>query len=273
MRAITPSPWHSSSRSPWRIAALLPLACGALASAAGAVDHNNLDAGRPLDFDDADAIAYHEKAIEVGASVARPRKGRTGVEGNAEFLYGFAPNSHVSLSFHPDYESENGGRRRLNAGDTTIGVFHNFNREYNNTPAFSLRADASLPTGRDSRGIDFRLRGIASKQIGQYDRLHLNLDLNVNNGAQAGERKTQPGLILGYSKPLGYPTRFDRTLVAQIGYRANPDKGENGLVNVGIGLRQQVGIRSVFDIGISSDIAGGRNRDSFKLVAGYSRQF
>ena len=35
-----------------------------------AVDHNNIDAGRPLDFDDAEAIAYREKALEFVVEVA-----------------------------------------------------------------------------------------------------------------------------------------------------------------------------------------------------------
>ena len=34
-------------------------------------------------------------------------------------------------------------------------------------PAFSVRGDAFFPTGRESQGVGFRLRGIASKQAGQ----------------------------------------------------------------------------------------------------------
>jgi len=236
-----------------------------------AVDHNNLDAGRPLDFDDAEAIAYHEKAFEFGATVVKPRDGKAGLEGAAEFLYGFAPNSHVGFHFDPRYAQDGG--RRFDVGDTGIGVFHNFNREFGNTPAFAVRADAFLPTGRDSRGLDWRLRGIASRQLRQYDRLHLNLDLNVNNGAEPGERKTQPGVLVGYSKPLGYPTRFDRTLLAQVGCRANAAQGESAVTTLGVGLRQQITVRAVFDIGLKSDISGGRNRDSLQVVAGYSTQF
>lgn len=237
-----------------------------------AVDHNNLDAGRPLDFDDAEAIAYREKAFEFGAAITKPKSGKMSVEGAAEFLYGFAPNSHISLDFDPGYTGENGGRRRFDVGDVGIGFFHNFNRESGNTPAFAVRTDAYLPTGRDSSGVDLRLRGIASKQFRQYDRLHLNLDLTLNNSA-AGERKTQPGVVLGYSRPLGYPTRFDRTLLAQAAYRTNSERGENGISTLGLGLRQQVSVRSVFDIGLKSDVSGGRNRDSLQLVAGYSTQF
>ncbi|RYG71139.1 hypothetical protein EON80_05715 [bacterium] len=242
-----------------------------LIPAASAVDHNNIDSTRPLDFDDAESIAFREKAVEFGALLNNPKKGRVGF-GGAEFLYGFAPNSHLSLDFDPAYASQQGSKRRLDAGDIGVGVFHNFNRELPGKAAFSVRADAYLPTGRGSSGVDVRLRGIASRRWHQYDRLHLNVDLGVNSGAASGERRLLPGVILGYSKPLGFPTRFDRTLVAQVGYRASQDRGQSGLLNVGIGLRQQVGVRSVFDIGVKNDLTGGDER-ALTLVAGYSRQF
>jgi hypothetical protein len=238
-----------------------------------AVDHNNIDAGRPLDFDDADAIGQGEKTIEFGASISKPKDGKTAIGASAEYLYGFAPNSHFSLDFHPEYAANESGKRRFDAGDVGIGIFHNFNREFGNTPALSARIDAKLPTGRGSSGIDFRLRGIASKQFQQYSRLHLNVDLNVNNGAESNERKLVPAVVLGYSAPIGYPTNFTRTLVGQIGYRQNDSKGESGILNVGVGLRQQIGIRSVFDIGLKSDVDGGNGREKLALIAGYSRQF
>lgn len=255
---------------------LFTVLCGAFALLpfnANAVDHNNLDAGRPLEFDDAYSIAYREKALEFGASVAKPARGKTEFGGGAEYLYGFAKNSHLSLDFHPRYAGDENGKRRFDAGDVGVGIFHNFNREYGSTPALAVRADASLPTGRGSRGVDFRLRGIATKQFRQYGRLHLNLDLNVNNGAESGERSTLPGVILGYSQPLGYPTRFDRTMLAQVGYRANPLKGESGIATVGVGLRQQIGVQSVLDVGVLSDLSGGESREKWKINVGYSRQF
>ncbi len=257
---------------------LIPALAVLLATPAFAVDHNNLDAGRPLDFDDAASVAYREKAFEVGGAIVKPKDGKTGVEGAAELLYGLAKNSHVSLGFDPKYVADSSGaplgaKRRSDFGAVALGFFHNFNREYGNTPALAVRADAFLPTGRDSQGVDVRLRGIASKQVGRFDRVHLNLDLFLNNSAGAGERKTQPGVILGYSHPLGLPSRFDRTFVAQVGYHANPLSGQNGLTTIGIGLRQQVTVRSVFDVGVTSDVSGGANRESFKLIAGYSTQF
>ena len=238
-----------------------------------AVDHNNLDAGRPLEFDDAQSIAYREKALEFGGALVKPRHGKMGVNGSVEYLYGFARNTHFSLDFDPKFASEDGARRRFDSGDIGVGVFHNFNREYGSTPALSLRADAFLPTGRNSRGVDFRLRGIASRQFGARGKLHLNLDAFLNGASENEVRKFQPGAILGYSQLLGYPSRFDRTLLAQLGYRANELKAETGIINVGVGVRQQVSVQSVFDIGVLSDLSGSASRETFKLVAGYSKQF
>jgi hypothetical protein len=47
------------------------------------------------------------------------------------------------------------------------------------------------------------------------------------------------------------------------------------VLGVGVGLRKQVGYRSVFDLGIQSDLAGwkGAPRDRIRLVVGYSHGF
>ena len=68
--------------------------------------------------------------------------------------------------------------------------------------------------------MDFRLRGISSKTIGPYDHLHLN----VNTETKDGDRSVLPGLILGYSRPLGYPRLFDRTILAEVGVRGGEEK-------------------------------------------------
>ena len=210
---------------------------------------------------------WFKTAVAVDhAAVSKPERGKA-------TLYGFAKNSHLSLGFDPRFAREESGSRRFDSGDIGIGVFHNFNREYESTPALALRADAYLPTNRDSSGVDFRLRAIATKHIFARSQLHLNLHLRIDNSAQNGQRKIQPGIVLGYSQPLGYPSRFDRTLVAQIGYRVNQLHNENGVTTMGLGLRQQVGVQSVFDVGVLSDFTSVSSRERLKIVAGYSRQF
>jgi hypothetical protein len=256
--------------------ASVALALGLIASPAGAVDHNNIDANRPLSFDDAEAVAFREQSLEVGLGLGWPQNRPLGLHLDAEYLYGFALNTHVSLGFEPSI----GGRAedrdtRFDPGDVSVGLLHNFNREYGRTPAFSLRGDVHLPTGRESKGIAFRLRGIMSKQAGQYGRLHVNVDLNANPGAARGDRTFHPGLVLGYSRPIGYPTHFATTGLAELSVRAGEERGTGPVIGVGVGMRRQVGVRSVLDLGIQSDLAGFDRapRDRVRLVAGYSYGF
>jgi hypothetical protein len=240
-----------------------------------AVDHNNIDANRPLSFDDAESIAYREQSIEFGAALLLPEGRSVGGAFDIEYLYGFAPNTHLNIGIDPSI----GGRSdtdntEFDIGDLSVGVLHNFNREYNNTPAFAVRADAALPTGKDSEGVKFRVRGIASKTIGQYDRLHLNLDLNVNTETEENDRSITPGAILGYSRPIGYPRRFDQTVLAELGIRADEEEDGGAIVSVGVGLRKQVGYQSVLDIGLQGNLATDSDaRSEVRFITGYSLAF
>ena len=250
------------------------LACVfSLADRVMAVDHNNIDANRPLDFDDAESIGFREQAIDLGAALTIPEGESVGGEFEIEYLYGFASNTHLNIGIDPSIESEN-EETEFSIGDLSLGVLHNFNREYNNTPAFALRGDVAFPTGNDSEGVDFRLRGIASKTVGQYNRFHLNLDTNLSTATEENERSFIPGVILGYSRPIGYPTSFTRTLLAEVGIRGSEVEDDDAVVSLGMGLRQQIGYQSVLDLGIQGDVAGESGEvNELRLVGGYSFAF
>jgi hypothetical protein len=254
---------------------LLLIAVAALLapSAAHAVDHNNVDEGRPLSFDDAESVAFRERATEVGVLLRDSRGAPLGLQADLELLYGIALNTQVRVDVSPSIGGRSDSRRTsFDVGDVTVGALHSFCREIGSAPAFALRGDLSLPTGRDSHGVGFRLRGIWSKTATQYDRIHLNLDLNVKLSARRDEREFNPALILGYTRPVGYPRQFARTALAEVGVQAGPRKGTGPVILAGIGLRQQVTVRSVVDLGLESEIVGfdGAPRDRIRLIAGYS---
>lgn len=259
-----------------RLRLFAPITALLLTAPAHAADHNNVDARRPLSFDDAEAIAFREQALEFGMGLGWPRRRPLGLTLDAEYLYGFALNSHLSVGFDPSIGGGAGSRdTRFSFGDASLGVFHNFNREYDRMPALSLRGDVFFSTGRDSQGAGFRMRGIMSKQAGQYGRVHVNLDLNANPAAGRGEREFNPGMILGYTRPIGYPRRFTTTGLAEAGVQAGPESGTGPVVTVGLGLRKQVTVRSVVDVGLQSDIAGANRapRDRIRFILGYSTGF
>ena len=249
-----------------------------LAAPTLAIDHDNVDGGRPLVFDDAESIAFRERAIEFGIAPYSPyRRGGLGIGLSAEYLYGFALNSHFSIDFDPSLGARSGsGDQQFTLGNVGLGVFHNFNRETLKTPAYAVRADVYLPTGRGARGAGLRLRGIMRRTFNQYSRFHLNVDANVQTSPQSGDRSFIPAVTVGFTRPLGYPTYFNRTGLAEFGVRASEETGRGAIFYAGVGIRQQVTARSALDVGVQSDFAAtnsGAARDNVRLVAGYSTQF
>ncbi len=249
------------------------LLCGmAIAAISFATDHNNIDSGRPLRFDDAYSIAFRERALEFGVGIDTFRRRRPHLDFKAEYKYGFAKNQDLTIGFDPGYDSED---RRFDAGDIELGYFHGVRREIGNAPALAYRLDVGLPTGRDSRGVDVRLRAIATKAWHQYDKLHLNIDVGLTSGGPDGERDVTLGATLGYSSPFGYPRRFDQTWLAEFALQQSQVRGQGYTGTLGVGIRKQVDVRSVFDVGVESDIFStrGAERTSLRVTVGYSVGF
>lgn len=243
---------------------------------AAAVDHNNIDAGRPLSYDDAEAIAFRELSVEAGPSLVSPYRRRAGVVLDAELLYGFALNTHAGIGV----EAAGGGR--AGSADTNfalealeVNMLHNFNREYGNMPAFSLRSDVVFTPDGSRKGAEVRVRGIASRALVQYDRMHLNIDAVFVTSPESGERSFRPGLVLGYSRPLGYPRNFGRTGLAEIAVRSSDHDDAGAVLSLGVGLRQQITVRAVVDVGLRADVAASQREphDDVTAVAGYSLGF
>lgn len=243
------------------------LVSGALAS-----DHNNIDSGRPLRFDDAYSIGFGERALEYGLSSAWLRGGSMLYDGKFEFKYGFAKNRDIGINFHPSYLEED---KHFDAGNVELSYFQQIQREIDNSPALAFKVDLGLPTGRDSSGIEARLRGIMTKNAGQYDKFHINVDAFFATDPEAGARDVTFGAVFGYSNPLGAPTKFDKTFVAQFAVEQGRMSGEGWTGNLGIGLRQQVSERGVLDFGIESDIfaPSGSRKTPIRLTLGYSYGF
>jgi len=254
--------------------AFLVLAVLGVTRPAAAVDHHNLDSGRPLRVEDARSLAYGEQALEIGLAGAWPRRAPLGLGLHAEYLNGFALNTHLAVGFEPHFGGRSGERdTKPQFGDISLGVFHAFTRETERLPALAARADIVFPTGRHERAVAGRLRGILTRRADQYGRLHVNADLLLSPAAGRGEREVVPGLTLGYSRPLGQPRRFDTTLVAEASVLGGAGRAAGPTVTLGLGIRRQVTPRSVLDAGVQVDAAGSGPRDRLRLILGYSTSF
>lgn len=261
-------------RAPAR--ALSAFAVAALATLGAAqTDHDNLDANRPLRFEDAEPMSYRGLAFEYGLGISLPRRRPLGFDGGFEIIYGIAINSHLEIGIDPSIGGRPGSdntRGRIDAYE--IAYLYNFSQELRNTPALAVKVEASLP-GVSGERAAYRVRGIASRTVGAYSRLHVNLDADFQPDAPAGTRRVRVGGVLGYTNPIGYPREFNTTGLAEIAFIPGVENGQGTTVSFGLGVRRQISPRSVLDIGVQSDVAPGRGVSStpFRLIAGYSTSF
>lgn len=221
-------------------------------------------------------MAFHERSLEFGFGLSAFQNRSTQYEFRNEFKYGFAPNRDFSVSFSPTVGGgTNSTSNKLNANNVELSYFQGLQRETQNSPALAFRVDAGLPTGTGARGVDLRMRGILTKTVNQYDRFHVNVDFNLATEPILGQRRSTIDAIFGYSKPVGYPTKFDQTMVAEFALTQGKTNGQGYTGTLGVGLRRQVSVRSVFDIGLESDIFSptGGPKSPIRAVFGYSIGF
>ena len=73
-----------------------------------------------------------------------------------------------------------------------LAYLYSFRQELGSVPALALKAEASFP-GTAGDKPTYRLRGIATKTVGRYDRLHANLDADFQPDGPAGTRRARLG--------------------------------------------------------------------------------
>ena len=104
-----------------RCVAIIALGTVLVSSGLAQSDHNNIDSGRPLSFDDASSIAFRERTLEIGFS-HEEFSGKPANHGfRAEYKVGFAKNQDIGITFDPRYV---GFDRRFDAGNVEIAYFN-----------------------------------------------------------------------------------------------------------------------------------------------------
>lgn len=253
-------------------ARLLALAAfaGAQAVNSTALDHKNLDAGRPLKVEDPYALAAGEFAVEAGAGFSRDRADSEQGIFPLEVLYGAFPNFQVSLS--AAFLDPRSPHDAPKSGDLGLGALYNLNQETLSTPAFGLKAEGRFPTGVDSSGTDVQIGLLVTKSI---DRLsfHLNGSHEFVGGAPAGARDGRNRLVLGASHPWGAPRRTLLTLVADAFLEQSVMPGAKGTMGAEIGFRRMLSPRVVWDAGLGREFSGPPDRLALTFTTGLSVGF
>jgi len=246
----------------------------ASASMSAATDHNNLDKERPLRFEDAYSIAFGSIEWQSGLRLDTFNSARPTYNLRSELQWGFAKNKDLSVGFEPSYGARGSA---LSNGPIEISYFEGLRREIDNSPAVGYRVEVSLPGQSGQRGIKTHLRGVLTKTATQYSKLHLNLDYNNDSSPGVNEKANSFGAILAYSVPVGYPRSFTQTLLAEVGIEESKLVGSGPTGWIGVGMRRQLSVSGVLDIGIQSDLfsgsGNGNARSPFRFNIGYSLNF
>lgn len=253
------------------ISIFLALLAGLLANAAYAIDHNNLDEGRPLRIEDAYTIASGEWAIEGGTGLLAHRNSRSQGFFPVEILYGLAPNLQVSLgtTFLTDPRRV---EEQTRSGDLRLSGLYNFNQETLNLPALGMRVTLNAPTGTGSSGVDVHVKGMVTKSFNRLS-VHFNPAFEVFTGTTAIERDSLYEMALGASYPIGAPKHTLTTLLGDVFTGQGSRHGEQQIVGAEVGIRRQWTPWTVLDAGIGTEFAGPANRSSFFGTVGLSVGF
>jgi hypothetical protein len=248
-----------------RLLLSLTLASGALAThRVQAADHLNLEENLPTRVEDAYPIGFRGREIQSYFRYDRTRDDENRLALVPQLELGIAPNTEFQIAA-PFYV---GNADRTGSGDIELSLLYNFNTEAVVLPAFALEAEGVVPTGKDSRGFDTKLKFIATKSISHtgLDRLHLNVAWARNAGARADEREHRYFAILGYSRPFAP----DWILVADFVREQERERGENSNI-FEIGARWQVTPLSVISMGVGAGI--GEESPRARVVLGFQKSF
>jgi hypothetical protein len=240
-----------------------------------ALDHANLDGGRPVRFEDPYPIPRGEWSFELGGGVRDNEVLGSHSFFPVEILFGAALNAQIKVSTEFAAREDSTHAESLRIGDTRVSGLYNFTQETTSVPGLGFEYAVLLPTGRDSHGLDAQVKLLITKSISRLS-FHANASELFVGERSPGERYSRFELDFGTSFPLAGGTR---TLVLLGGYvEQSPFRtveGPGGIqlgrnrVGLELGFRRQQTARTVFDIGVATETEGDA-KDQIRANAGIS---
>jgi hypothetical protein len=228
-------------------------------------DYRNLDAGRPIAVEDAQAIEY--RAIEFQFTVprfTRERRGDWHYGFETEFKWGIFKDTQFGVTTETGV-ARGAGETIGSSRDVQLHVLYNFNQETPRMPAIAIRPDLVIGTGGlGSRHEHGALKLLVSKTI-HRNRLHFNGSYTVGPTeapGRGGDLVNRFFYGMAYERTL--PLKF-LVLLADVYARKPIDHGPTEVV-FEFGTRVQLNPVWVLDAGIST----GQLRPSVGPDVGFS---
>ena len=154
---------------------LVVLLTGGLVAAAGAQpEYRNIDGGRPVRIEDAEASARHSLDFQIAPlRLDRITGGIYRWQLEPRVSYAAFPRTELELRAPFAYREPNVEPRGGLVG-VGVGAFHNFRLETERLPELAAEGELFFSGGGSlTRGDTYNVRGIATRTFGRY-RLHAN---------------------------------------------------------------------------------------------------
>lgn len=184
-----------------------------------------------------------------------------------EIEYGIAPNHELIFELPVQLGD---GSVKGNA-DITLGHHWRLWKEQELLPAFAIRNYLRLPSGHDSSGVDWELRGLLTKSIiPNKFRLHLNPFLkNVNGHNQEDYRHFQWGAIVG----VDYRINKCLTIQADYIHETSESEGWRNQHTAEVGLEWKIAPQHELAFVTRADLDGDSEGENWGFGISYIFEF
>lgn len=252
---------HSLS---WLLVLALMLTTGAVQAQS---DFMNLENNFGVRLEDAYATGYRNREAQTYVRYERDAKGR-----NTTLLVPameIGPFRNTQFSVAVPIRTGNGDR--TGSGNIEVSGLYNFNTEGLYLPAVSLAAQADIPTGLESSGLDYTLRFAATKTITRMRPTRIHANVRYTRNAQPSTSREGNELMTERAERwvgiVGISTRLaPQTLIVVDFIREQfRPAGEMGS-SVELGFRRQMNPRLVMSLGGTAGL--GEQAPSFRANVG-----
>lgn len=204
----------------------------------------DISEGAPLMVEDTQVTAAGKRSYQLPLVFERTASGDERARFAPQLKFGIARDLQATVSVPVLM----GSGSRAGSGDIRLGLQGKLNEESGWLPSFGASLRLELPTGKDSEGLDTRLKLLATKSLPSEQRVHLNVLLENNQEPLRTERRNRRGVVMGYDVKL----RSGTLLLADYVYEHAQARGRHDRL-LEVGLRQQVK-EGVVGVGLSGGL-------------------
>jgi hypothetical protein len=233
---------------------------------------SDLEKDRPLTVEDARPVSY--RAFSGSADFTyNVRQDRLDDYGPGfSLLYGMARGLELGGSIRYVTRPGRNAERGISSGDIVLHALYQLKTETTDWPALAVSAGVEFPTGLDSKGTDLHLAGLVTRSFEAF-RLHGNFRWIRLGATGSTERYDRFEGIVGADWVINSHRRSDTLLVADVDLGSNPVRGGSRVLTVEGGIRQRIGVQTIFFAGTGSELTGERDRAHFSVRVGLTHVY